>query len=684
MWQGQAGASGTGTSPTIPEPTLPPPDFGPPPDVPSLADRAASLNWDPVAIFRFVADEVRYEPYAGALRGATGTLWGQAGNSADKALLLAALLAEAAVPYRFAVGELDPAAIESLAGVPRPDATQHRARMAKILLPEAVADAWDLDGPWTRSPDVDTLMVEARERALANAATVTELLDSAGIAIADEAVDGLPARERTQHVWVQYADGPDWIDLDPTVAGAEPGVALTTASETPADLPDDLFHTVTFRVAAEVVTGGVPTRTELLTHTVRSTDVAGVGTVLIHPPADWLGVGSAITGSQQFRPTLIVGETVVEGTTMSLSTGDGVLGAFGDEADAEGQALAEWFEIDVAVPDQPLRQSTRVVFDRVAAEQRATGEIDVTSLAPIELVDTGEELGEVYIPLAGLTGVSVGSHALPPAFFAPTNLPEAGKVLDHITRSYFYVRDLMRLDMVDDLGAAIFADEPGVVAFTATPDESVGGAQRYSVSIDIVHVHDVAVPFAADGSAAQPLMRSGTIDHAVERLLLEGSLTLLPEPPEAAIASVDRLFEEAAAQGIDLVALQPGGGADPPDIGVAAGALVQAALDAGRVVVLPARPVDLDGTPRIGWWEVDPTSGRTIDRLDTGGSVDLLEYALLIQSRVEQMACFIGLGACVGIAIAGAAGWVDGAANKIVLASPFLLSVCAGGFFHGH
>ena len=79
-----------------------------------IADEAFELGYDLDSIFRFVADEIAYEPYPGILRGALGTLQARAGNSADKALLLAALLDASLIPYRFAQGSLDEAASAQL------------------------------------------------------------------------------------------------------------------------------------------------------------------------------------------------------------------------------------------------------------------------------------------------------------------------------------------------------------------------------------------------------------------------------------------------------------------------------------------------------------------------------------------------------------------------------------------
>ena len=66
----------------------------------------ARLGSDPAAIFHFVRDEIRFEPYTGVLRGALGTLICRAGNSLDRSLLLAALLEKAGFTTQIASGQL--------------------------------------------------------------------------------------------------------------------------------------------------------------------------------------------------------------------------------------------------------------------------------------------------------------------------------------------------------------------------------------------------------------------------------------------------------------------------------------------------------------------------------------------------------------------------------------------------
>src|SRR3954468_13853330 len=124
---------------------------------PKVADKAFDLRYDLNAIFRFVADEVEYDPYAGALRGANGTYWGLAGNSVDQALLLAALLDEAMVETRFVVGELSDDAAERLLASTRQDEATVRAKAARVLAPDLPA------------PDVQTPALTPEEESLAKA-----------------------------------------------------------------------------------------------------------------------------------------------------------------------------------------------------------------------------------------------------------------------------------------------------------------------------------------------------------------------------------------------------------------------------------------------------------------------------------------------------------------------------------
>ena len=71
---------------------------------PLIAELAYQLEYDRDRIIAFVQDEIRYEPYAGALRGPVGTLWSAAGNAVDKAQLLTALLDASSIRTRLVVG----------------------------------------------------------------------------------------------------------------------------------------------------------------------------------------------------------------------------------------------------------------------------------------------------------------------------------------------------------------------------------------------------------------------------------------------------------------------------------------------------------------------------------------------------------------------------------------------------
>ncbi len=135
------------------------------PDPEGTVERVAfDLDADPEAIFRFVSEKVRFEPYVGALRGAKGTLLSGAGSSADQALLLAGLLQASAVTTRFAIGRIDARTADSLTQSAVLDRDGARQEFLDALTGsgQSVADASPSPSP--AAADVPTSVLDGIER----------------------------------------------------------------------------------------------------------------------------------------------------------------------------------------------------------------------------------------------------------------------------------------------------------------------------------------------------------------------------------------------------------------------------------------------------------------------------------------------------------------------------------------
>jgi len=153
---------------------------------------------------------------------------------------------------------------------------------------------------------------------------------------------------------------------------------------------------------------------------------------------------------------------------------------------------------------------------------------------------------------------------------------------------------------------------------------------------------------------------AGAIDHAAERVVFEDSFKLgAAAQAETNFVSVGRVFEVAAETGVTIVALLPDGSSPPLDVEPIAAALINEALAAGRIVVVPERSVLIDDAPRSGWWEIDPETGQAFDRLDNGRGSSLGEYAEILHWMYTAGVCIIGL----GMAVAGVIGWISGEAG---------------------
>jgi len=138
------------------------------------------------------------------------------------------------------VGELTEDAAPALLGAGELDEAAVRSRVDQLFVPILEAGAESR----TLTPEEETFVEKfpafverldgVIEQHTANGIeTVMAALDGAGVTLPPPAA-AVPDEERRRHIWVQYASGTGWIDLDPSMPAAEPGDVFA-ADPTPLD-----------------------------------------------------------------------------------------------------------------------------------------------------------------------------------------------------------------------------------------------------------------------------------------------------------------------------------------------------------------------------------------------------------------------------------------------------------------
>jgi hypothetical protein len=158
--------------------------------------KSAEFGQNALALFGYV-QSLGYEAYAGSLRGTRGTLWGEAGNSADKSSLLIAMLRAAGVPARYRHGTLDSADAQTLIG------------------------------------------------SMFAAQTGVTGSIPAGTPVSDPGNDPELLALVSDHWWVEAYLPTGWTNLDPSFPTAQPGDVFATpgSNDRIAELPDNIRHT---------------------------------------------------------------------------------------------------------------------------------------------------------------------------------------------------------------------------------------------------------------------------------------------------------------------------------------------------------------------------------------------------------------------------------------------------------
>lgn len=678
------------------------PVSGPGATAPSMADKAAELNYDIAKIFRFVADEIAYAPYSGALRGATGTLWARGGNSVDKALLLGALLDEAMVTYQFAMGALDDRAAASLLAATVTDAETERKRWATSI--DALLAASPGAGAATPQPagltpeqerqlkqqidGVVALNADAGQLLKTRVATISEALSGAGITLPPLPSPKLPPAEHHQHTWIQMADGPAWIDLDPSLPGAKQGVSLVKPASV-GPLPDAVHHKVRFSVMVEEVTGGQPQKREVTAFELTSAEFVNVPVcLLIVPPAAMKGIGNtidqAMTGKSKLVPTYFTGRggSYSDSTIVFGSGGEDAQSVLGGNSTAgglaEGETLAIWSVIDITSPDRDPVHVERALLDRIGTEARASGKVDLARLAPVEYVTS--ESGESTIKEFQAMWIYAVDTANYPAVLAGID-PISAKIfggMQLMTQAYPTIRASVSLAHEMALGYRSDVYAPNLVGVTI----ALAGAAGAVKSDLLVQDPGVSLVRGAPASPVHPLLASGVGNQIAEQLLFArpaGNDATATPPAAVAVDDASAIFAAVEQAGTGWKAVTRGNQLGPFALAGPALVRVKALLDAGMVVVLPERPVESAGVRRWAWWVVDPRTGRTYDQFEDGSSsagrrlspdgrlavefeedtvIDIIPYAYIDHYRRTALCVAAVCGVVAGLlgAIAGGVG----------------------------
>jgi len=601
---------------------------------------------DPAGITRWVAEETRWLPYRGALRGASGVLMDRTGNSLDRALLLAELLALTGADVRLAGAQLPP-------------------ELASAMAESSLAMT---GGPTVVEPDFgDADEVAAYRSSVESAAAV--LADAVGLLdrAPDPASAEVPTGSASDHWWVQASVDGSWVDLDPQLVSMGVGLPAPERTFTPDELPDDLRHTATIRVVIERAVDDELVEEAPLQHTVLlgrddplveldlSFDVA-VSPEDTERAAATRDVGEAAELSAYWRPRLERADEVVRGEWFSaagilegpsasaaadaLSRGVSALGGLGAAADdggaADSRLTAVWIEYETDGPDLEPRVERRELID-VLDGARTNGR----SVDPSPSDD--EARGPLGLAFLGETSILVQAASTHPDAFTAAFLDSVISM-----RSSLIAQVFLKVGVDDERIAPSLASggirpfdllamtsardrwSPTAHAFLASPNvwtrrffyaQGPDGPQP-GAAIDVA-INDVAIAPTAAGDMRLIRLEQGILDTFIEHVLA---------PTDDGYNTWER-FDQRTAEGTEWMALLPGSTV-PDELRTALPAAdvsrVQAAIDDGDAVVVAVDARSYLGKPFADWWRIG-ADGKALGVGYRGWGQELKEEADVTQ-----------------------------------------------------
>ena len=610
---------------------------------------------DPEKILAWVRANTRMVAYEGSLKGPLGVLMDRHGNSLDRALLLARLLELSGHEVRIVGGKL----------------TSNDE--AKLL-----ADGSKTVGAHPQTAPANADMESQPRKQATNVAAM--IADNVG------PLKAITPVSQVRHYWVQFNDGKRWVDADPSLGSI--GQTRLTAGDKPiaidpessgvarqapdGDNLDDLRHAVTMRLVVERWEAGKlieDTLAEVPFDAVDDGPMAStvVTFVPVNPDAgkavqrsfaSGMELSEKLLGERAWAVVLVDSQGHVRMGRMFNDAGivsdvpksfdptgqlAGVAGsAFGglagglegDATEAESATVVTSLiaNYEIKVPGKRPRQLRRFIFDSIGPElRRASGQpITRPHWTDEQVIDRGADLAAINETLVSFASLPSDEYVNRFARRLVDSKSAILKVLagnaDEDARQQagsgmsFRPLELFAATRDSTLNEELAIVEPQVVRriIRYVPNSNAKGLDL-QLSGDLVW--NRVAPASGPASAVN-LVTQGVLDTLQEPSMVLHDGPVLPGQSTAA------LFEEAARQGIGITTVR-----NAEDVRLAgfpgpARARMLEDLEAGQILVVPGKPIVLDGKPRVGWWRIDPSSGQAVGMMDSGLGAVLVTYAV--------------------------------------------------------
>jgi hypothetical protein len=580
------------------------PGAGPSESVPAAGD------WEEA--FKFVRDGISTEPSTFPLKTADGVRWGRSGNSLEKALFLAQLLQDNGITVQIAEGELD---------------DQAAAKLVGSIFPAGKMFSYKKDVP-VSIPVEDPRLIAAVKH----------------------------------HFWVQKADGDNWVDLDPSFPGAEPGQAFAPVQNTFEPTDEALKTRVSIVLEYTEADFGEPQPVlswegkmeEVANQPLSLTVVAEFQKAAEESEEEDEaagGVFGALGGESSKKKKGETRETVSYNAALMLS-GEGA--ADGQFSPGKGEIARLVLKMKFESLDEVVSESERILFERtekraeapifqrhaiLIAPNRIPAEVWQNRLNAVSdknlLADVKSQVEQIK---KSLKSKKVDRSTLEKSADLEQKVgPELGHLLNMIFAS---TSD----DQTEQEGSALsvfsYYQVPRILIASFAGDQEKAGA---SFDLRQDRVEAVPLPGQALNMKRTFLYGRGVMESILEGKLLE-RLTGKPALTTAA------LMQEAAQKKIPIRSYSSLEKENLRKIGPPGSVAerIFSVLDSGRVVIIPEKGVQWEGQERWGWWDVDPRTMETIGVMDTGLHQAVLERTILdSKGAVESKMGFV-IGAIVG------------------------------------